>query len=408
VAVHPLPGGDLAFDVLATALGARVAALADPGEEETAPQFGAPVDVELAASGTLSKERGRAELDCWRVASSGVEASGSGVIAAAEDDLSADLELRVPRFELAPVVAASGMSLEVSGEPLPADLGSVALTAEVSGHLRDPDSIEVSQKLTFRPPPGGVRALAYLNGPFTHVVEREDGDDVTIEVRPGAADYVSLEDVPPLFVRALTLSEDSAFWGHPGIDLDEVPIALATNWNRGEKARGGSTITQQLVKNLFLSKRKSYGRKLQEAALALLVESAVPKRRILEIYLNVIEWGPGIYGLRPAARHYFGKEPRDLTPKESAFLVAIIPGPTKYQRSFASGTPTPRFASLVTNVLAKLRSVDALTDEEYEAAVAEPLAFRFLSPQAAPSSPEPGATPTATPTADEDHPRTGS
>ena len=140
--------------------------------------------------------------------------------------------------------------------------------------------------------------------------------------------------------------------------------------------RGASTITQQLAKNLFLSREKSLHRKLQELALAFLLESTLGKDRILEIYLNVIEWGPGLYGLRPAARHYFGKEPRALTPKEMAVLVALIPGPIKYQRSFEEGALTPGFEPLVTNLLLKLRSVNALSEEECAAALEQTLAFR--------------------------------
>jgi hypothetical protein len=374
--------GGFSFDLLAVARGVRVASVVDDETGERR-ELGAPTDVELAAGGSIVPAWQRVQLACFRLESSGVSMTGSGALEEGADDVWADVGIDVPRFELAPVVAASGMRLDLEGTPLPPDLGSATLTAELSGHLRDPDTILVDQKLVFHRPAGGVPALAYLNGPFTHVVELDERD-VSIDVRAGAPGYVALEDVPRLFLRALTISEDAAFWSHPGVDLSEIPVALATNWRRGERARGGSTITQQLVKNLFLSKRKSYGRKLQEAALALLVESAVPKRRILEIYLNVIEWGPGIYGLRPAARHYFGKEPRDLTPKETAFLVSIIPGPIKYQRSFAGGTLSPRFAPLVTGVLAKLRSVDAISEEEYEKALAEPLDFAFTKPEGPP------------------------
>ena len=122
-----------------------------------------------------------------------------------------------------------------------------------------------------------------------------------------------MDAVPELFLRALLLGEDSNFWGHPGIDLSEMPAAIATNLERGTFARGGSTIPQQLAKNLFLSREKRLGRKLEEASLALLLDASLGKRRVLEIYLNVIEWGPGVYGLRPAARHYFGREPSELT-----------------------------------------------------------------------------------------------
>jgi len=179
--------------------------------------------------------------------------------------------------------------------------------------------------------------------------------------------------VPPLLLQTLLLGEDAGFFGHGGIDLSELPSAILTNWSRGENARGASTITQQLAKNLFLSREKRLGRKLQEVALALLLESALGKERILEIYLNVIEWGPGLYGLRPAARQYFGKEPDELAPAQMALLVALIPGPVKYQRSLARGTPSPGFRPLVDRLLAKLRSVDALSEEQYYAALADDL-----------------------------------
>jgi penicillin-binding protein 1A len=149
--------------------------------------------------------------------------------------------------------------------------------------------------------------------------------------------------------------------------------------------RGASTLTQQLAKNLFLSREKSLKRKLQELALAFLLEAALGKDRILEIYLNVIEWGPGLYGLRPAARHYFGKDPGALSPKEMAFLVVMIPGPVKYQRSFNEGALSAGLEPLVVKLLAKLRSVEALTEEQYTAALAETLAFR--RPETAPPAP---------------------
>ncbi|HET8946136.1 MAG TPA: biosynthetic peptidoglycan transglycosylase, partial [Candidatus Polarisedimenticolia bacterium] len=166
------------------------------------------------------------------------------------------------------------------------------------------------------------------------------------------------------------------FYGHSGIDLREVPAALITDWARGGAARGASTITQQLAKNLFLTRDKRVGRKVQEVPLAFLLESALGKKRILEIYVNVIEWGPGLFGLRPAAHAYFGREPRDLTPAQMAFLVCLIPAPVKYQSSFAHGTPGPGLRQLVDALLAKLRSVDALTEDDYRAALGETIVVR--------------------------------
>jgi len=219
-------------------------------------------------------------------------------------------------------------------------------------------------------------AIERLKGPFVHRAEAGGGDATLIRVEPESPDFVALADVPPLFVRTLLFGEDANFFGHRGVDLRELPVALARNLARGTLARGASTISQQLAKNLFLSREKTMGRKLEELALALLLDSSLGKERLLEIYLNVIEWGPGLYGLRPAARHYFGKEPANLTPKQMAFLVSLVPGPLKYQRSFAGGIPTPFFEGLMATLLAKLHETGALRDDEYQLALAEPLDLR--------------------------------
>jgi membrane peptidoglycan carboxypeptidase len=208
----------------------------------------------------------------------------------------------------------------------------------------------------------------------------------SIEVSPASPDFIPLAVVPPLFVRALLLAEDAGFYGHPGFDLREMPAAILTDIDRGGAARGASTITQQLAKNLFLSPEKALGRKLQELSCALLLEAALGKNRILEIYLNVIEWGPDLYGLRPAARTYFDREPGELTPAQVAFLVSLIPGPVKYQVSFAHGTLGPGMRQLVDALLAKLRSVDALTEEDYRAALAEEIVVRNVRPEPARTS----------------------
>lgn len=308
----------------------------------------------------------------WRLSTGGAEVSGSAQLASEGEGPRVELAVAVDKADLGRVLAASGVDKPAGLD----ELGTLSLSVHVAGRLSDPSSLSVTQKLDFAPPRKPPEALERLKGAFVHEAERPDGSRRAIDVSPDSPDFVPLEEVPPLFVRTLLLGEDAGFFGHRGLDLSELPAALATDWARGGAARGASTLSQQLAKNLFLSREKSLGRKLQELVLALLLESTLDKRRILEIYLNVIEWGPDLYGLRPAARRYFGKAPRALTPKEMAFLVAIIPGPVKYQRSFAEGELTPGFQPLVENLLAKLRSTDLITEEEYQAALAEPLAFR--------------------------------
>ncbi len=141
--------------------------------------------------------------------------------------------------------------------------------------------------------------------------------------------WVPYGRISPNLVRAVIAAEDPSFWRHPGFDRVAMRMALEHDLEKGEFARGGSTITQQLAKNMFLSPSKNPVRKAQELIIALEMERILGKRRILELYLNVIEWGEGIYGAEAAARHYFQKPARSLSPDEAAFLAAIIPSPRR-------------------------------------------------------------------------------
>ena len=280
------------------------------------------------------------------------------------------------QLEFGRLLGAAGLSVPESLGIAPGgsrDLGSATIEVGVRGSPSEPAALAVSQKIDFSPPRRMPPAISRLRGDFVFRSDGGPGPQRPIDVSPSSPDFIALHDVPPLFVRTLLLAEDAGFYGHRGIDLRELPSALLTNWSRGGAARGASTITQQLAKNLFLSRDKEVGRKLQELAITFLLESALGKDRILEIYLNIIEWGPDLRGLRPAARHYFDCEPQALTPAQMAFLVAIIPGPIKYQRSFARGTPGPGLRLLIDNLLAKLRSVDAIGEEEYQRALSEPI-----------------------------------
>lgn len=132
--------------------------------------------------------------------------------------------------------------------------------------------------------------------------------------------------------RAVIASEDARFTEHEGVDWEAVQKAYEDNLRKGRPARGGSTITQQLAKNLFLSSERSYLRKAQELVIAYMIEALWDKRRILEVYLNVVEWGDGIFGAEAAAQHYFGIGAAQLGPEQSARLAAFLPNPKRYGR----------------------------------------------------------------------------
>lgn len=141
--------------------------------------------------------------------------------------------------------------------------------------------------------------------------------------------WISFDAVPRLLRDTVRISEDGAFYQHNGIDYYELKEAIKKNLQKGKKARGGSTITQQLAKNLFLSTEKSYYRKLKEFFIAKRLEKHLSKNRIFHLYLNVIEWGKGIFGVKTASEYYFGKPVSKLSLVEIVRLVSVIPKPLK-------------------------------------------------------------------------------
>lgn len=139
--------------------------------------------------------------------------------------------------------------------------------------------------------------------------------------------WAAYRNISPSLRRAVVIAEDGAFWQHEGVDYNELRISIETNLERGEFARGASTITQQLAKNLYLSPSRNPIRKLRELIIARRLEAELTKTRILELYLNVIEWGDGIYGAEAAARTYFGKPSSSLSSEEAALLAGAIINP---------------------------------------------------------------------------------
>ncbi len=145
--------------------------------------------------------------------------------------------------------------------------------------------------------------------------------------------WVPYERISANLKRAMVAAEDAKFVDHEGFDWDGIELALEKNQKRGRVVAGGSTITQQLAKNLFLSPSRSYLRKAEEAVITVMLEALLPKRRILEIYLNVIEWGSGVFGAEAASRHYFGASAAQLSAEQAARLAAMAPNPRFYERN---------------------------------------------------------------------------
>ena len=164
--------------------------------------------------------------------------------------------------------------------------------------------------------------------------------------------WIDYRRISPNLKRAMVAAEDARFVEHEGFDWDGIQKAMVKNERRGRVVAGGSTITQQLAKNLFLTGERSYLRKAQEAVITLMLEALLDKERILELYLNVIEWGNGVFGCEAAAKRYFGTSCASLGPEQAARLAAMAPNPRFYERNPAA----PGLARKTAIILARMPS----------------------------------------------------
>ncbi len=173
--------------------------------------------------------------------------------------------------------------------------------------------------------------------------------------------------IPSSMKKAVVAAEDAKFYAHEGVDYDAMREALKTDIRKRRFARGGSTITQQLAKNVFLSREKTINRKVKEVVLAWRIDDTLTKSRILELYLNLVELGPMVFGVGHASQYYFGKPPLALTVRESAFLAAMLPGPRIYDPYRKMARVMRRSDRILRNMFA----ARMITEDEFRMALAE-------------------------------------
>jgi monofunctional biosynthetic peptidoglycan transglycosylase len=180
--------------------------------------------------------------------------------------------------------------------------------------------------------------------------------------------WVPYARIAPTLRRAVLVAEDDRFFLHGGLDWEEIRASARRNLESRRIVRGGSTITQQLAKNLFLGDRRTLDRKLREVLLAARLERALSKRRILELYLNLIEWGDGVYGAEAASRHAFGVGAAEIDTRQAVLLAAVIVNPRRYHPA----EPSRRIEQRARTIARRLWRRGALSEEEYRLAIGEP------------------------------------
>ncbi len=213
-----------------------------------------------------------------------------------------------------------------------------------------------------------VTGLADRKKSMTIQVKDWKGDYHPFVVGPKNRYWTRGASIPPEMKWAVIVAEDSRFYKHEGIDVKALKKAIKYDLEKKSFARGASTITQQTAKNLFLSREKTISRKIKELILAKRMEQELTKGRIIELYLNVAELGPMVYGIGHGARYYFGKPAAQLTPRECAFLAAMLPGPRQAYNPYKN---LRKVMSRSDMILGLLRNKGVLSEDEYRQALAE-------------------------------------
>ena len=334
-----------------------------------------------------------------------VRAELSGEIVTAPGRRHVEGRLRVPLSGCQSVLEAmpNGLLPLVRGLRLS---GSFGIDLQVRYDLRAPQDtrvvLGVQNECRVKDVPAALSPHRFEH-PFLREVKGPDGSPMSLESGPGTTSWVSIDDMSRHLESAVLICEDSRFHVHAGFDFRALEGALKDDLKQGRFARGASTLSMQLAKNLYLGKEKTLGRKLQEALLTMLLEQQLDKRRILELYLNVVELGPGLYGVGDAAQYYFATPARALTLGQSLYLASLLPNPT-YSRFGPDGKLNAGWLNYLHRLMHIAHKIKRIDDAELEAGLEEQIAFRVPGAPASPSIPpaEGGTEAPAPPELDDD------
>jgi hypothetical protein len=338
------------------------------------------VGFELAFAAEVDPQARRVVVHYADVQRRGVQASLDAEVDLAERRLGRRVQahVTVPSVPCQAVIDAIPDELvpSLQGFQLEGDFGmDVVLDADFSDleALRLDGDVGVwNCKVTKAPPESAAERLA---GGFTHEVRIKDGRIRRIGMYPSSSTFTSLRMISPYMVQAVLTTEDGGFYRHRGFLPSQFRVALRRNLSAGQIELGASTITMQMVKNVLLSHERTLSRKLQEMFLTWYVEQVLTKDRIMEIYLNAIEYGPGLYGITRAAAKYFGKHPIDLTPPEAVYLALMLPSPVRRHVHYCKGALSPNFEIKVQRILKIMNERGRLSDLEYEVWKDTPIQF---------------------------------
>ena len=218
-----------------------------------------------------------------------------------------------------------------------------------------------------------VPDFSLLRSQVKVVIEWPQGVKRERWVGPKASGWVPLSQISTAAMGAVVSSEDTSFFSNEGVDYHELKEALKKDLEAGKFVRGASTLTQQVIKNVYLGQEKTLWRKFKEFFWAQKMAKVLSKGEILAFYLNMAEWGPGLYGIGDAARHYFNRSPSELSAKQGAFLALLLPSPKKYHSYFERKKLTAWAQGRIDKILKVMTSMKFIDENEYENALKETL-----------------------------------
>ncbi len=296
--------------------------------------------------------------------------------AKASEELAADLSFELPKTSCDVLLQSLPPQLvpDLAGVRLTGEFGMRGATSFRTTHLDDLVlDVRTSDSCRFVELPSLLKKDRF-EGPFLHRVYTPELELVEQEMGPGTENWSPLEEISPFMQAAVLTTEDGAFPHHHGFSTGAVKNSLIANLKAGKFIRGASTISMQLSKNLFLVRDKTLSRKLEEVVLTDYLESSFTKDEMMELYLNVIEFGPNVYGITSAAEHYFGKTAKDLSLLESMFLSSMLPKPSKGQSVIEKGLPDYWLRTLH-SYIRTAQKTGKVSLAEATAALAEKLTF---------------------------------
>jgi Transglycosylase len=293
------------------------------------------------------------------------------------DRLAFDLSLTVPPTPCKQVLSAIPSAFKTRIKKVQLG-GRFALDLRLSVDEKIPEETELEAELAQQctiESLGSVPEPNYFRGPFAYVAYTGEGDSLRLVTGTGTDRWTPLLQISPYVIEAVLTTEDGKFWKHSGVTLPEVRRSIEINLKNEGLKYGASTITMQLAKNLFLTRERTVARKLQELFFVWYLEKNFSKEEILELYLNVIEFGPSLYGIGDASRYYFGREASQLNVLESVFLIRLLPNPVERHRVYEKGEVSKRRLASLYRVIKTMWKRGRLTEVEYNDALTQGIDF---------------------------------